>query len=356
MGVSYRPSLKPGIVPLRPLSLGEMLDGAIQALRQNPRGLMGSAAAVTLGVGLLSMVLLIPVATMVFGAMARSTTSTPPVEVLVGVAAVYLMLFLLFIVSQALLTGMLTTGVGQAVMGRTMSVAQLWSAVKPRLAAIVGASLLVGLAQVSVLVVSLLLIGAGFAMGEVVGVLVALLAVMLTVAAALFVYARLSLTIPALVMESLSPTAAMRRSWQLTRPSFWRVLGILILTGIIAGVLGVAIQFPFNLAAQLSGFSGFGTNPVATEVGTGTIIAGLVLSALGSIVCAMLIYPFLAAVTTLLYLDLRMRQEGLDASLNEQAYAEQHQAAGPSATGPLPGAAAGPEHPEHQGPDPFRKP
>lgn len=39
------PTEKPGIVPLRPLSAGEVLDGGFATIRQNPKLVFGYAAA-----------------------------------------------------------------------------------------------------------------------------------------------------------------------------------------------------------------------------------------------------------------------------------------------------------------------
>ena len=37
---------RPGIVPLRPLQLGDILDGAIKAVRFNPKSMVGMSALV----------------------------------------------------------------------------------------------------------------------------------------------------------------------------------------------------------------------------------------------------------------------------------------------------------------------
>jgi len=36
---------KPGIVPLRPLQLGDILDGAVKAVRFNPKSMVGMSAS-----------------------------------------------------------------------------------------------------------------------------------------------------------------------------------------------------------------------------------------------------------------------------------------------------------------------
>jgi len=42
------PSPKPGVIPLRPLALGEILDGAVQTIRQNPKVMLVLSAIVNL--------------------------------------------------------------------------------------------------------------------------------------------------------------------------------------------------------------------------------------------------------------------------------------------------------------------
>ena len=45
-GLSWRPqALQPGIIPLRPLGMGEIYDGAFRAVRANPRVMFGLAAS-----------------------------------------------------------------------------------------------------------------------------------------------------------------------------------------------------------------------------------------------------------------------------------------------------------------------
>src|SRR5680860_1646831 len=52
------PAIKPGIVALRPLGLGELYDGAFQAIRRNPRTMLATAAAVITVIALVDVCLL----------------------------------------------------------------------------------------------------------------------------------------------------------------------------------------------------------------------------------------------------------------------------------------------------------
>jgi hypothetical protein len=81
--------------------------------------------------------------------------------------------------------------------------------------------------------------------------------------------------------------------------SFWRVFGITLLAGIIVAIAGGILQLPFSVLGAVSG-SGIGATIVIV---IGAIAAGTVTR------------PITAGVTVLLYVDMRMRKEGLDLAL-----------------------------------------
>ncbi len=128
---------------------------------------------------------------------------------------------------------------------------------------------------------------------------------------AIFVGVRLALSAPVTVLERIPPTEAMRRSWQVTRNSFWRLFGILILTGLIVGIAAFVLEIPFGVV-QLALGGGFTSS-------FGSSAAAIVVGGIGSIVAGALTRPVLAGVLSLLYMDLRMRTEGLDLTLRNAA-------------------------------------
>jgi hypothetical protein len=129
------------------------------------------------------------------------------------------------------------------------------------------------------------------------------------------VWVRLSLTMPAMVLEQVSPVAAIRRSWQLSRGSFWRLFGIRALTFIIVTVAAYVLTIPFAIGAVMIG--GGSLNPFGAAA-TASLTA-LIIVAIGGIVAATVTRPISAGVNALLYLDLRMRREGLDLTLRDAA-------------------------------------
>ncbi|WP_432572815.1 glycerophosphoryl diester phosphodiesterase membrane domain-containing protein [Kineococcus sp. SYSU DK005] len=312
---------QPGIVPLRPLGLGEIWDGAFRAFRQNPRVMVGLSALVVVATSAVTVVASVLVARDVV----RTTTALEagtgdPAELLLGLTSsgpLVLLSTLLQVVSVQLLNGVLILSVSRAVLGRTISVAELWRVSRPRLLPLLLLSVLVTLAGgVGALalvpgVLVLVLADAGAAVAS--GVVLLLAGLLAWVATGLWLWAKWSMAAPALLLEGLSVRRSLGRSWRLTRGSTWRVLGVLLLTSVVVLVVVAAVQTPFALLGSLV---------MALLDGgsvTVSVAASQAVSTLGSVLGSVVAYPFLASVTALLYVDLRVRREGLDVELHRAA-------------------------------------
>ncbi|NAZ88412.1 glycerophosphoryl diester phosphodiesterase membrane domain-containing protein, partial [Kineococcus indalonis] len=315
------PRPRPGIVPLRPLGLGEIWDGAFRAFRQNPRVMVGLSALVVVATSAVTLVASVVVARDVV----RTTTALEagtgdPAELLLGLGSsvpLFLLSTLLQVVSVQLLNGVLILSVSRAVLGRTISVAELWRVSRPRLLPLLVLSVLVTLAGAA----GALLLAPGALVltlvdgraGATAGVVLLLAGLLGWAAVGVWLWVKWSMAAPALLLEGLSVRRSLGRSWRLTRGSFWRALGVLLLTSVVVLVVVAAVQTPFSLLgslvmALLDGSSV--TLSVAASQAVGT---------LGSVLGSVVAYPFLASVTALLYVDLRMRREGLDVELHRAA-------------------------------------
>ena len=117
------------------------------------------------------------------------------------------------------------------------------------------------------------------------------------------------LAAPALVLEELGLVAAIRRAHALSRGQFWRLLGVALLAGLIAGVVGQVVAVPFTVVGAVA----------ALLLPPSWSLPGLLLvSNLGSVVTGALVGPFSAGVTGLQYVDQRFRKEGLDITLLDE--------------------------------------
>jgi hypothetical protein len=310
----------PGGVPLRPLALGDIFSGTITLARRNPAATFGLTAIVMTVYGVASGLL----QRLYTDQFRNFQTITVPsgqqptsqqIHDLLGVALPAILgVFVLALVVDAMLTGLLSAVIGRGILGHKVSLGMAWRT--GRVGAVLGTSvllLLLGLA-VPVPVVAVVVVLALLHLAPV-AILLGVLGGLGTLVFEIMLVIRLSLALPAVVLERVPPTVAIRRSWQLSHGSFWRLLGILLLTGIVVGVAGIVLSIPFTIIEVLvsHGSQGFFT------AAAGASVAALVVSILGSIVTATVTRPISAGVSVLLYADLRMRREGFDIMLKNAA-------------------------------------
>lgn len=309
---------KPGVIPLRPLNLGDIIDGAVSAMRSYPRVMIGVAAVVIAAAQLI----VLPVQWALRPSQADLTGDPDSASEVLATVNGDLVSLGILLLAQVLLTGFLTVVVGRAVVARPASLADVWAEVKPRLLALAGITLItivvvfvavfaVTLGLVVVIVGGIVALGTGEAgLGL---TMLLIVAVALAVGGlALWIAIRLALATPALILERSTLGAALKRSWQLVGGSWWRIFGIWVLAYLIANVLASIITIPFVLIGGGSaGLFGDG----AVEV-TFTL---LLLTAIGNVIAYALTLPFQAGVSALLYTDQRIRREGLDIELARSA-------------------------------------
>jgi hypothetical protein len=295
------------VIPLRPLGVGEILDGAFASIRRSPKAILGLAAVVMTISAVISATItrtLLNLGGLNLPTPGQQLTPAQATHLVGRIVAVVvpafgLTLLLTFIV-QAILAGLLAPIIARGVGGQQISAADAWRATRPRLPSLLLATLLVLLAGLGPLLILGLIVGIAFVAGAPAAVyavvaLLGLVALVLTI----WFSTMFSLVTPVVVLENESPGRALARSWRLVTRSFWRVFGITLLAGIIVAIAGGILQLPFTFFGALSG-----SGAVATVILViGTIAAGTVTR------------PITAGVTVLLYVDMRMRKEGLDLAL-----------------------------------------
>ncbi|MEO7982099.1 MAG: hypothetical protein ABI807_14550 [Sporichthyaceae bacterium] len=304
---------KPGIIPLRPLGVGEILDGAIAAMRRHWRIMLGLSAAVAA----VTQVLSIPLKWLLLHdaidtSLQTSSSSDPEgqLTVLTGAITSGGIEALITAFAVLVLSGILTAAVSRAVLGQPISTREAWDRARPRIPALLGVSGLLLLVAVG-LVALCLLPGVLLALGGAPGALVALafvIGVPVFVVVATYLYFAFSLASPAVVLEGASVVASLRRSRALVKGSWWRTFGILLLVNVIAQVVTGILLTPFQLLSFLAAH-------LAGDDGNIYALVPLLVGAIGTILAATITWPFTAVATTLLYIDRRMRREALDLEL-----------------------------------------
>ena len=312
-GLSWRPqALQPGIIPLRPLGMGEIYDGAFRAVRANPRVMFGLAAlVVTLAVILQSVIqwyvkgILAPQLTDLSGELDPSGQLGFADQV--GSSIGLLIAAPVTSVATTILTGLLIVSVSRSVLGQVASIGEVlrsW-----RVWFVVGFTVLSGVVVLTafallVAAITLLAVNDQVALAVLVGIGGTLAFV---VAYAWFI-TRTLLVPPALMLEGKKFWPTITRAWRLTRRTFWRLFGIYLLTTILAGIITWLVTQPAAIIAAL-----VLRDPTATSFGS-VVILGI-----ASIIASTLSTTFLSSVVALLYIDVRMRREGLDVELARAA-------------------------------------
>lgn len=275
------PVRQPGLVPLRPLTISEVLGLSFRMARRHfarlgPWALLASllGSAVVWGVLAATGTLDAYVdGSWIDAALNGTELSLPPA----GISLATLAQLIVDGTSTVLIAGVAAVLIGQDVLGRTVSAQERRARLSgARLWALVGVAALAGAG-----------IAVGFAFLVVPGVLLSL---------AWFVVG------PALVMERGSPGVALRRSLVLTRGSWGRLFGLavsLLAIGLVLSILVSSLMAPLTASAS--------------------DLTALLVADLGGAVVAMLTTSWGAAAMALSYVDLRIRTENFAATLSAAA-------------------------------------
>ena len=167
-------------------------------------------------------------------------------------------------------------------------------------------------------------LGAGFTF-----VCLAFLVMFVTFIFYAYVFVRLTLIVPAIMVESLGPVQAVRRSWQLVQGYWWRTLALVVVLGLINMVISAG---PAYLVTALVMAVTQNFDPVLISALTAVI----------TVITESLFIPLSLTCYTLYYFDLRVRKEGFDLETAlDQRYSPP---GGPAPQGAVPGGYyAGPQ-------------
>ncbi|MEV6118567.1 glycerophosphoryl diester phosphodiesterase membrane domain-containing protein [Streptomyces sp. NPDC052109] len=329
------PAAKPGVIPLRPLGVGEILDGAVSTMRAHWRTVLGISLAVALILDV-SMVLL---QGFVLNDTAVQTTISDPNasphealhalrETMIGSGIISVIRSVAVIIATALLT----TITSRAVLGRPISAGEAWREARPQIPKLFGLLILLGLIFAAVVTVGVLpgllvLLGGNSDGGA--GLLV--LGMLAATVVVVWLGIRFYLAAPALMLERQSVVKALKRSTKLVRGAWWRTFGIVLLTLLITAIMSAIITVPFTAVG--AAVSGDTINNVLGAGGGHLGWTSLIISGIGALIGTTLTLPISAGVTVLLYIDQRIRREALDLELARAADVQ-----GSSAPGPVPGS------------------
>ena len=310
---------------LRPMSTSQVLDRTFYIYRNNFVLLAGIGSLLP-ALLLIMQLLFIPL-----GMPPRGGNQAPEL-----LAVLFLGYFgcygVIYLVGNALAGGATVYGVSKLHLGESITIGQAYKQVFSRFWRVLGVIVLLGLIVFGSLmigeVIAIIVIavtagssrifgGGGFAsIGVIIAVIWAVGIFASAILAALFFYSRLSLAVPACILEKLPVGVSLRRSWHLTKDSVWRLILVHLLTWVLSVVLGLVLAVPGQL--------------YLVAMHNKQAVIGIILQHLGGFIAGVIANPIATTAIALIYYDQRVRKEAFDLQLMMEAVGQQ-QASQPAA-------------------------
>ncbi|HEX6927093.1 MAG TPA: hypothetical protein VF167_16840 [Longimicrobiaceae bacterium] len=288
---------------LRPLAFGELLDGAFTLYRRDFTTLFTTSLLAAIPLALAGRM-------MEAAVISEDSAAADPSAAGSMMAAVVLSALL-----WSLVWGALTRQTARQLRDEETSVRDGYARslrVLPRMA---GAGLVIMLAGLVLLIAVALVLAlaalllASMNMGDTAAGFVLAILSLVAFLVAVVVLASFFAVIPAMVVEDLGVWASLRRSDRLARGARLRILGLVIVSSIIAILPLVGISFLVGIGGAMWDVES------AAALSPGQVV----LQQLVTVVCTALTTPFMVGCFTLLYFDRRVRTEGYDIDLVAEA-------------------------------------
>lgn len=312
---------------LRPMSVSDMLDAAFRLYRSHFFTFVGIVALIYVPLTILQGASQFLLGMRALGNFMSYIERAPfgdtslPIGDLIAYAAISVVVGLLQGMGINIISGALANAISKIYLGQTPSILEAYRLGGQRIISLMLLSILAAL--VTLLVVApfvgifvLFLSTLGVRPGEDPNVGLILLAmfaflggIIVIIILGCYVVVRLLLVTQVIVLEDTGLFGALRRSWNLVKGAFWRVLGVLVLMSVLAQIIQIVVSLPFSMLS--SAINAMSQDPT-------TIVRNSIISSLISQLGLIIILPLSLSVYTLLYYDLRIRKEGFDMELIAQ--------------------------------------
>jgi len=326
---AWTPASRPGIIPLHPLTFGTILGRSFSALRQNPRVLLGFALVVQTVAYLVVIAAVLAVTWASFSRLDTLTEGTEEYDTVMAgsIGLVVVTGFVLGLAAGALsviVQGIVVLEVTHAAVAEKLTLGALWRQLKPAAWRLIGYSLLVILAVTAVVALLVLgIVAVAVAAPPAAAIGLTILLVVAAIPLTWWLMIKLLLVPSAIIVERATILQALSRSWTLTRGRFWPALGIIVVISVIFGAVAQVVSLPFSFLS-----AGLTTIIAPTGAPEPTAIIGVLATVLLAQMVTILLQSVAVVVqstaTALIYIDCRMRREGLDLDL--LAYVERRDA------------------------------
>ncbi|WP_037608498.1 hypothetical protein [Streptacidiphilus rugosus] len=326
---------KPGVIPLRPLNVGEIVQAVFTTIRYNFLAVYGPVLITGLGVlavlGVVGGILYSPLHS--FWVDAHDNIGTYGWEpsagewaslgVAMGVLLLVFSLGYLAMYVSSSLTSIAT--LRHAVVGRRVTLRQVTTESRPHVWRLLGATLLMYLVAMGGMIVTAVLVILIDLVTQSPGPVIGFGLLLYLAAAAWGVYAQIRL-IPmtsVVILEGARPVAALRRAWRLNEGAWWRSFGVTLVMLLLVGIASQVVMMPYQLfTSSVSGFTPPTGGPLDSAQLQQLMAAELLDIALVTpmvLLVNLATIPITPLTQGLLYIDRRIRRESLDLQLAEEA-------------------------------------
>ncbi|TCC35195.1 hypothetical protein E0H50_12870 [Kribbella sindirgiensis] len=311
--------------PLRPWLPADLLDNAARTISDNKTIMLG--LPVLAGIALVAVQAVLTEVAVPGGLGGFFGTEDPFGQAGAALLLTYGVQVVLFSVVSSMLAGIIALAAVRSQLAHRAGPRELMRLVRPALPALAAVGLVQSLSFMLLIGgwgLAVLGIGAGadaavssaaagaaaLAMMFVAGVLVLIFGVRLVLAGTVVLMeGRHAPDIGLYIPVRVGVWGALRRSWQLVKGKFWRVFGILLFGGLVVNIIGYALQFGVSaLIITVGAWADLSDSTGAVVV---TIVLG-VAAGIATLMTLIASLAFMSAVQALIYLDLRVRREGLD--------------------------------------------
>jgi len=255
---------------LRPMSLGEVLDRTFTLYREHFLLFAGITSLPYLGLLAFRFLALLAQRSAIRGA-----GSAPSLGAIGGILLGSFGVGILMILAVGIAHAATVWTVSELYLGRNPTVRDAYANSKSRALAVVGISIMVGIAT-----------GIGLIFLIIPGIYLA---------------CRLAVSVPAAIIEKQSPVASMERSMELTNGQVWPMFLLLLLVFVLTYIIGGVLQLPVFVFA-------FKAAMTKQQVSLGMSIYSIIAEFLSQV----LVGPIGTISASLMYYNLRVQKEGFD--------------------------------------------
>lgn len=313
------PAPPPGVLPLRPLDVSDIMSASIGAFRRNPWASIGAV--------LLPSLVTLLVAGAAVGALfaggvfdnlgsedGAELTAGAVTTLLVTSIVAALILVVVSVASSATLVEIFT----DTVMGRKARLGDCFRRGLRRVPALIGLALIAVVGYFAVVVAIMLVAMLLDAMHLHPAVIV--LVVFFAVIALLCLAFRFVFSVAVVIVEKAGPLTGLRRSWKLMRGRWWRTLGLMLLVYLLVSAVSFAVEMIAGLFTGGSmSFTDSDDGSGVTSEQLGALLIGYLVAFLLMMVVSLVIQPFMSNWMVAVYLDARLRDENLGPQLMQSA-------------------------------------